>query len=158
MYQELRLKWIKHSSLQWGRKRNIMGLSWIILFNEQISNRHYWWFHLSLTHITCTKALWRTKETIQMWEFDHKEGWMSKNWCFQIMMLQKTLDSPLDSKEIKPVNPSQPWIFTGKTDVEAEVPIFWPLGVKSSLIGKDPGAGKYWRQKEKGMAEDEMIR
>ena len=76
------------------------------------------------------------------------------------MVLEKTLESLLDCKEIKPINPkgSQPWIFIEKTDAEAEVPIFWPLDVKNQLIGKDPDAGKYWRQKEKGAEENEMVR
>ena len=77
------------------------------------------------------------------WPLDHKEGWAPKNWCFQTVILEKTLKSPLDSKEIKPVNPvrNQPWIFTGKTDAEAEAPILWPTDVKSWLIEKDPDAG-----------------
>ena len=76
------------------------------------------------------------------------------------MVLEKTLESPLDSKEIKPVNPkgNQPWIFIGRTDAEAEAPVLWPPDVKSRLIGKDPDAGKDWRQKEKRAAEDEMVR
>ena len=85
-----------------------------------------------------------------MWELDHKEGWVPKNWCFQIVVLEKTLDSPLDSKEIKPVNPkgNQPWIFIGRTDVEA--PILWPPCGKSWPTGKDSVAGKdWWRQKKK---------
>ena len=75
------------------------------------------------------------------------------------MVLEKTLESPLDSKEIKPVNPkgNQPWIFIGRTDAEAEAPILWPPDVKTRLIGKDPDAGKDWRQKEKRAAEDEMV-
>ena len=96
---------------------------------------------------------------VQMWELYHKEGWVPKNWCFQIVVLEKTLESPLDSKEIKSVNPkrNQPWIFIGRTDAEAEAPILWPPDVKSWLIGKEPDAGKDWRQKEKRAAEDEMV-
>ena len=96
---------------------------------------------------------------IQMWELDHKEGWAPKNWCFQTVVLEKTLKSPLDSKKIKTVNPkgNQPWIFIGKTDAEAEAPILWPLDAKSQLIGKDPDAGKDWGQEEKGVTEDEMV-
>ena len=84
---------------------------------------------------------------IQMWELDHKEGWTLKNWCFQIVVLEKTLESSLDCKVIKPVNPkgNQPWIFIGRTDVEAEALVLWPLNVKILLIGKAPDAGKYWR-------------
>ena len=94
-----------------------------------------------------------------MWELDHKESWALKNWCFQIVVLEKTLESPLDCKEIKLVNPkgNQPWIFNGRTDAEAEASILWPPDVKSRLIGKDPEAGKDWGQEEKGVTEDEMV-
>ena len=97
---------------------------------------------------------------VQMWELDHKEGWASKNWCFQTVVLEKALDSPLDSKEIKPVNPkrNQPWIFIGRTNDEAEVPILWLPDAKSWLIGKDAVAGKDWGQEEKGVTEDGMVR
>ena len=93
-----------------------------------------------------------------MWELDYKEIWAPKNWCFLSMVLEKTLESPLDSKDIKPVNPKgdQSWVFIGRTDAEAETPILWPPCEKSWLTGKDPDAGKYWRQEEKGMTEDEM--
>ena len=92
-----------------------------------------------------------------MWELDHKEGWMPKNCCFWIVVLEKTLESPLDSKEIKPVNPkeNQSLIFTRRTNDEA--PILWPPHVKSWLTGKDPDAGQDWRQKQKGATEDEVI-
>ena len=96
---------------------------------------------------------------IWMWELDHKEGWMLKNWCFQIVVLEKTLESPLDCKEIKPVNPkrNQPWIVIGRTDAEAEAPILWPPDAKNRLTGKDSDTGKDWRHEEKGMAEDKMV-
>ena len=86
--------------------------------------------------------------------------WALKNWYFQIVVLEKILESPLDCKEIKPLNPkgNQPWIFIERTDAEAEAPILWPPDVKSQLIGKDPNAGKDWRQQEKRVAEDEMVR
>ena len=92
-----------------------------------------------------------------MWEVDHKEGGVLKSWCFWTVMLEKTLESPLDSKEIKPVNSkgNQPRMFIGRTDAEAEVPILWPPDAKSWLIGKDPDAGKDWSQEEKGTTEDE---
>ena len=81
-------------------------------------------------------------------------------WCFRIVMLEKTLESPLDSKEIKPVHPkgNQPWLFIGRTDAEAEALVLWPPDVKDWLIGEDPDAGKDWRQKEKRLAEDETVR
>ena len=92
-----------------------------------------------------------------MWELDHKESWVPKNWCFQTVVLNKTLESPLDRKEIKPVNPkgNHPWIFIGRAGAEA--PILWLPGAKSQLIGKDPHAGKDWRQKQKEVSEDEMV-
>ena len=95
---------------------------------------------------------------VQIWELDHKEALVPKNWCFWTMVLKKTLESPLDWK-IKPVNPkgNQPWIFTGRTDAEAKAPILWPPYVKSPLIGKDPDAGKDWEQEEMGAIEDELV-
>ena len=94
-----------------------------------------------------------------MWELDHKESWVLKNWCFWTVVLEKTLESPLDCKDIKPVNPkrNQSGLFIGRTDGEAEAPILWPPDVKNWLIKKDPDAGKDWRQ-EKGRPEDEMVR
>ena len=96
---------------------------------------------------------------VRMWELDHRQGWALKNWCFQILVLVKTLESPLDSKEIKPVNPkgNQRWIFIGRTDAEAETPILWPPDAKNWLIGKDPDVGKDWRQEEKGMTDNKMV-
>ena len=94
-----------------------------------------------------------------MWELDYKWSWAPKNWCVWTMVLEKTLESPLDCKEIQTVPPkgNQPWIFIGRTDAEAEGPILWPPDAKSWLIGKDPDSGKYWKQEEKGMAEDEIV-
>ena len=92
-----------------------------------------------------------------MWELDYKESW-APNWCFWTVVLEKTLESPLDCKEIQPVHPKddQSWVFIGRTDAEAETPILWPPDVKSWLTGKDPDPGKDWRQEEKGTTEDEM--
>ena len=89
----------------------------------------------------------------------HKESWVLKNWCFWTVVLEKTLESPLDCKEIQPINSkgNQSWIFLGRTDVEAEIPILWPPDVKNWLLGKDSDAGKDWRQEEKGTIEDEMV-
>ena len=94
-----------------------------------------------------------------MWELDHKVGWAPKNWCFWTVVLEKTLESPLDSKEIKPVNPkgNQPWILFGRTDAEAEALILWPPDSKNWLLRRNPDSGKDWRQEEKGMTEDEMF-
>ena len=94
-----------------------------------------------------------------MWELDHKEGWAPKNRCFRTVVLEKTPKHPLDFKEIKLVNPkgNQPWIFIGRTDIEVKASVLWPPDVKSWLTGKDPDAGKDRRQKEKRVAEDELI-
>ena len=111
--------------------------------NESTSNQSY---GFSSSHV------W-------MWELDYKESWALKNWCFWTVMLEKTLESPLDCKEIQPVHPkgNQSWIFTGRTDAKAETPILWSPDAKNWLIGKDPDAGKDWRWKEKGMTEDKMV-
>ena len=95
---------------------------------------------------------------VWVWKLDYKESWELKNWCFWTVVLEKTLESPLDCREIKPANPkgNQTWIFFGKTYAEAEAPILWPPDAKNWLIGKDPDTGKDWRQ-EKGTTEDEMV-
>ena len=94
-----------------------------------------------------------------MWELDYEESWVQKNWCFWTVVLENTLESPLDCKEIQPVHPKgdKSWVLIGRTDVEAETPILWPPDVKNGLIGKDPDAGKDWGQEEKGKTEDEMV-
>ena len=94
-----------------------------------------------------------------MWKLEYKENWTQKNWCFWTVVLERTLESPLDCKEIQPVPPkgNQFWIFIGRTDAEAKTPILWPPDVKSWLIWKDPDAGKDWGQEEKGTTEDEMV-
>ena len=96
---------------------------------------------------------------VQMWELDHKEGWGSKNWCFWTVGLEKTLESPLDSKVIKPVNPkgNLPWIFIRRIGAETECPILWPSDLRSWRIGKDPDAGKDWGQEKRRVTEDEMV-
>ena len=94
-----------------------------------------------------------------MWELDYKESWALKNWCFWIVVLKKTLESPLDCKEIQPVNPTgnQSWILIGRIGAEAETPILWPPDAKNWVIGKDPDAGKDWRLEEKSITENKMI-
>ena len=96
---------------------------------------------------------------IWMWELDYKESWVLKNWCFWTMVLEKTLESSLDSKEIQQVHPkgNQSWVFIGRTDAEAETSILWPPDVKNWLTWKDPDAGNNWRWEEKGTTEDEMV-
>ena len=94
-----------------------------------------------------------------MWEVDHKKGWGPKNWCFQIVVLEKTIECLLDSKESKCISPKQNqfWIFIGRNNAEAEALMLWPPDAKNQLIGKDPDAGKDWEHKEKGTTEDEMV-
>ena len=96
---------------------------------------------------------------VWMWELDYKESWVPKNWCFWTVVLEKTLESPLDSKETQPVSPkgNQSWIFIERTDAEAETPVLWPPDAKNQLLGKYPDPGKDWRQEEKGTTEDEMV-
>ena len=103
--------------------------------------------------------LWFSISHVWMRELDHKESWAPKNWCFWTVVLEKTLESPLDCKEIQPVHPKgdQSWVFIGRTDAEAESPILWPPDAKNWLIGKAPDAGKDWRREEKGTTEDEMV-
>ena len=97
---------------------------------------------------------------VWMWKLVYKESWVLKNWSFWTVVLEKTLESPLDCKEIQPVHPKrdQSWVFIGRTDVEPETPVFWPPDVKSWLIWKDPGVGKDWRQEEEETTEDEIVR
>ena len=97
---------------------------------------------------------------VWMWELDYKESWVLKNWCFWTLVLEKTLESPLDCKKIQPVHSkvNQPWTFIGRTDAEAETPILWPPDAKNWHFWKDPDTGKDWRKEEKGTTEDEMVR
>ena len=105
-----------------------------------------------MTKVHVVKAIVFFSSHVWMWELDYKESWSLKNWCFWTVVLEKTLESPLVCKEIKPVNPkgNQPWIFTGRTDAEADAPILWPPDANSWLFRKDPHAGTYWGQEEKG--------
>ena len=115
--------------------------------------RHIKKQRLSLpTKVHAVKAMIFSSIHVWMWELDYKESWALQNWWFWTVVLEKTLESPLDCKDIQPVNPKgdQSWVFIGRTDAEAETPVFWPPHVKSWLIGKDPDAGKDWRQGKKG--------
>ena len=109
--------------------------------------------------ITLPTKVHLVKAMVWMWELDYKESWVPKNWCFWTVLLEKTLESPLDCKAIQPVNPqgNQSWIFIGRTDVEDETPKRWPPDAKNWLLGKDPDAGKDWRQGEKRMTKDETV-
>ena len=111
------------------------------------------------TKVHLVKAMVFSSSHVWLWELEYKESWVPKNWCFWAVVLEKTLESLLDCKEIQPVHPkgNQSSVFIGRTDVEAETPVFWPADVKSWLIWKDPDAGKDLRWEEKGTTEDEMI-
>ena len=107
----------------------------------------------------CSQSYGFSSGHVWMRELNNKKVWAPKNWCLWNVMLEKTLESPLDSKEIKPVNPkgNESWIFIARSDAEAEAPILWPPDVKSWLVEKDPDAGKDWRWEKKGTTEDEMV-
>ena len=111
------------------------------------------------TKVCLVKAMFFSSGHVWMWELNYKESWAPKNWCLWTVVLEKTLESPLDCKEIQQVRPKgdQSWVFFGRTDVEAETLILWPPDVKSWLIWKEPDAGKDWGQEEKGTTEDEMV-
>ena len=111
------------------------------------------------TKVHIVKDMVFSSSHVWMWELDHEESWAPKNWGFWTVVLEKTLESPLDCKEIQPVHPkgNQSWIFIGRTDAECETPIFWPPDVNNWLIWKDPDSGKDWRREETGMTEDEMV-
>ena len=115
--------------------------------------------HFFANKVLSSKRYGFSSSHVWIWELDHKESWMPKNWCFWTVVLEKTLESPLNCKEIKPVHSkgNQPWIIIGRTDAEAEAPILWPSDAKSWLIRKDPDVGKDWRQEEKVMTEDEVV-
>ena len=114
---------------------------------------------ISLLTMVCLVKAMVFAVVMWMWELKYKQSWVPKIWRLWTVLPEKTLESPLYSKEIKPVHPkgNQPWIFIGRTDVEAEAPIVWPPDAKSQLIGKDPDAGEDWGQEEKGTTEDEMV-
>ena len=100
----------------------------------------------------CSESYDFSSSHVWMWKLDHKEDWMPKSWCFWTVVLENTLESPLDYREIKPVNSKDnwPWIFIGRTNAEAKAPVLWPPDAKDLLTGKDPDAGKDWGQEEKG--------
>jgi len=137
---------------------------WLNAVKENMSNLYFfldYWIRLILwINGPSSQGYGFSTSHVWMWELDYKESWALKNWCFWTVVLEKTLESPLDCKEIQPVHPkgNQSWIFIGRTNVEAETPIFWPPYAKSWLIWKDPDVGKDWGQEKKGMTEDEMVR
>ena len=130
------------------KRRLLLGRKAMTKLDSILKSRHYF----------ANKGL-SSQSYGWMWELDYKESWVQKIWCFWTVVLEKTLESPLDCKEIQPVHPkgNQSWIFTERTDVEAETPILWPLDEKNWLIWKDLDAGKDWRWEEKRTTEDEMV-
>ena len=139
----------------WGCKQSHMTewLNWTEL-RQHIKKQKYYFSNKGLS----IQGYGLSSSHVWMWDLDSKESWAPKNWCFWTVVLEKTLPSPLDSKEVWPVHSKgdQSWVFIGRTDVEAETPIFWPLDAKSWLIWKDPDIGKDW-EREKGMTEDKMV-
>ena len=111
-----------------------------------------WWSWLILHHLPTTGDYGFSSGHVWMWELDCEESWAPKNWCFWTVVLEKTLESPLDCKEIQPVHPKgdQIWVFIGRTDAEAETPVLWPPHAKSWLIGKHPNAGRDWGRRRRG--------
>ena len=140
----------------WGRKESDMTerLNWTELRQHIKKQRHYF-----ANKGPSSQSYGFSSSHVWMWELDHKEGWVPKNWCFWTVMLEKTLESLLDCKEIQPVHSkgNQSWTFIGGTDAEAEIPILWPPDVKNWLPWKDPDARRDWKQEEKGTTEDEMV-
>ena len=152
-------------SLYWEVRKVLDGQLWLRMFHEVGAQTSFCAISSPQEGLTGTRrssakvvssqawqtwsGFWQEASHVQMWELDHKEGWAQKNWCFRTLVLEKTLESPFDCKEIKPDNPkgNQPSVFVGRTDREAEGLDVWPPDAKSWLIGRDPHAGKDWRQK-----------
>ena len=162
-------QWKKCQTLFWGAPKSLQILTGAMILKDAYSLEGKLWPNLDSilksrditlqTKVHLVKAMVFSSSHVQVWELDHKEDWALKNWCFRTVVLENTLESPLDCKEIKPVSSkgNQPLIFIGRSDAEAETPILWPPDVKNWLIGKDPDSGKDWREEEKGMTEDEIV-
>ena len=136
------------------QRRLLFGRKAMTNLDNILKNRHYF-----ANKGPSSQSYGFSSSHVWMWALDYKESWVLKKWCFWTVVLEKTLESPLNCKEIQSVNPkgNQSWIIIGRTDAEAEAPILWPHDPKSWLIGKDPDAGKDWRWGEKGMTENEMV-
>ena len=132
----------------------LLGRKVMTYLDSILKSRHYF-----VNKVPSSQGYGFSSSHVWMWELDYKESWPLKNWCFWTLVLEKTLESPLDIKVMKPVHPKgdQSWVFIGRTDAEAETPILWPSDVKSWLICKAPEAGKDWGQEEKEATEDEMV-
>ena len=164
---------------RWGKVQTVTGfLLWGFKITENgdfshVINRHLLLGRKAMTKIDITlksihyfadkglssQSYSLSSSHVWMWKLDHTESWELKNWCFWVVVLEKTLETLLDCKEIQPVHlkGNQSWMFTETTDAEAETPILWPSDVNNRLIWKDPDAGKDWRWEEKGMTENEMV-
>ena len=142
--------WLK----PWNKRRLRLGRKVMTNLDSILKSRHYF-----ANKGPSSQSYGFSSGHVWMWELDCEGSWMPKNWCFWTVVLEKTLESPLDCKEIQSVHPkgNQSWVFTGRANAEAETPIPWPPHVKSWLTGKDPDAGRDWGQEEKGMTEDEMV-
>ena len=161
-------KWKQWQTLFWWAPKSLHMVSAVLKLKDACSLQEKLW--QPRQHIEKQRHYFANKSPssqgygfssghIWRWELDYREGWVQKNWCFWTVVLEKTLESPLDCKEIQPVHPKggQSWVFIGRTDAEAETPKLWPPDAKNWLIGKDPDAGKDWGQEEKWMTEDEMV-
>ena len=138
----------------WFKRRLLLGRKVVTNLDSMFKSRD-----ITLpTKVRLSQGYGFSSGHVWMWELDCEESWVPKNWCFWTVVLEKTLESPLDCNEIQPVHSKgdQSWVFIGRTDAEAETPILWPPHVKSWLIGKDPDAGKDWGQEEKGTTGEEM--
>ena len=158
--------WVNSRSWWWTRRPGVLqfmgsqrvGHDWVTDLNwterAYKKQRHYF-----VNKGPSSQSYGFSSSHVWMWELNYKESWAPKNWCLWTVVLEKTLESPLDSKEIQPVHPkgNQSWMFIGRTDAEAETPILWPPDVKNWLIWKDPDTGKDCGQEEKGTTEDEMV-
>ena len=135
------------------KRRLLLGRKVMTNLDSTLKSRHYF-----ANKGPSSQSFGFSSSHVWIWKLDYKENWASKNWCFWPVVLEKTLESPLDSKEIQPVHPkgNQSWIFIGRSDAEAETPVLWPLDSNNWLIGKEPDA-KDTRQEEKGMTEDEIV-
>ena len=136
------------------KRRLLLGMKVMTNLDSILKSRHYF-----ANKGPSSQGYGFSSGHVWVWELDCEESWAPKNWCFWTVVLEKTLESPLDCKEIQLVHPKgdQSWVFTGRTDAKAEAPVLWPSHSKCWLIGKDPDAGRGWGQEEKGMTEDEMV-
>ena len=139
----------------WNKKMLASGMESYDQYRQHIKKQK----HCFANKVPSSQGYGLSSSHVWMLELNYKESWVLKNWCFWTVVLEKTLESPLDCKEIQPVHPEgdQSWVFIERTDVEAETPILWPPDMKNWLIGKDPDSGKDWRWEKKGRTKDEMV-